>query len=125
MNLGPDRLISDLRDLGYEVQKVIVDGGLIFAVIPTYEVVAGKFAGRIIELGIQCTPNFPMSVHAAIHVRTEPQLYESKDNIPNIRNVTQSALGAGWRYWSKNFGWNGEKTARRLMSQINSIFEHA
>jgi hypothetical protein len=125
MNLGPDRLINDLRNLGYEVEKVTVNGGLIFAVLSAYEIVAGKFAGRIIDLGIQCTPNFPMSVHAAIHIKAEPQLYEPKDNIPNVRNITASALGASWRYWSKNFCWNNEKTARRLVSQINSIFENA
>ncbi len=125
MNLGPDRLIDDLRNLGYEVEKVTVNGGLVFAVLPAYEIVAGKFAGRTINLGIQCTPNFPMSVHAAIHIKAEPQLYEPKDNIPNVRNITASALGPPWRYWSKNFCWNGEKTARRLVSQINSIFENA
>ncbi len=58
MNLGPDRLIEDLRNLGYEVTRVTVGAGVIFAVIPAYEIVAGKFIGRIIDLGIQCTANF-------------------------------------------------------------------
>ncbi len=66
-----------------------------------------------------------MSVHAAIHIKADPQLYEHKDNIPTVRNVTASVLGPEWRYWSKNFCWNGEKSARRLVSQINSIFENA
>jgi hypothetical protein len=125
MNLGPERLIADLQNLGYEVNKVALGPGVIFAVIPAYEIVAGKFIGRIIDLGIQCTANFPMSVHAAIHIKASPQLYEPAENIPTVRNVTASALGPEWRYWSKNLCWNGEKTARRLVSQINSIFENA
>ena len=72
MNLGPDRLIGDLRNLGYEVTKVPVGNDIFFAVLPAYEIVAGKFSGRIIDLGIQCTANFPMSVHAAIHIKAEP-----------------------------------------------------
>jgi hypothetical protein len=125
MNLGPDRLIADLQNLGFEVNKVAIGPGVFFAVIPAYEIVAGKFIGRIIDLGIQCTANFPMSVHAAIHIKANPQLYEPAQNIPTVRNVTASALGPEWRYWSKNFCWNGEKSARRLVSQINSIFENA
>jgi hypothetical protein len=104
---------------------VALGPGVIFAVIPAYEIVAGKFIGRIIDLGIQCTANFPMSVHAAIHIKANPQLYEPKDNVPTVRNVAASPLGPEWRYWSKNFCWNGEKSARRLVSQINSIFENA
>jgi len=125
MNYGPDRLIDDLRKLGLSVEKAVGSNKEDFAVISAYEIVIGKFAGRVIDLGIQCTANFPITVHSAIHIRAEPQLYEPKDNIPNVRNVTASVLGSEWRYWSQNFGWTEERTARRLMSQINTIFQNA
>jgi hypothetical protein len=52
-------------------------------------------------------------------------LYEYEDTAPNVRNITRSVLGPEWRYWSHNFGWQGERSARRLISQINGIFLNA
>jgi hypothetical protein len=122
---GADRLITDLAALGYRVDRVLAAGGVIFAVVREYEILVGAFCGRVIDLGLQGTPDFPRSVHSSIHVRAQPQLYEI-GNVPNIRNVTTSILGPEWRYWSTNFGWNGqERTARRLMSQVNTVFERA
>jgi len=125
MNFGADRLIEDLQALGYKVEKVTLNDGSIYAVLPDFPIEVGKFAGRVIGLGLLATADFPRSVSSAIHVRAEPQLYEKTDSVPNIRNITASALGDEWRYWSKNFGWTTERTARRLMSQINTIFLNA
>ncbi len=122
---GSARLFADLRDLGYEVQEVMASNGQEFAVISESEVPVGRFEGRVIDLGIQATPDFPRTVASAIHVRADPQLYEYSDSVPNVRNITQSVLGAEWRYWSHNFGWQGERSARRLVSQINGIFLNA
>ncbi len=121
---GAERLVADIQALGYTVETRTINGS-VFAVLPEYEVAVGQFAGRVIDLGIQATADFPRSVQAAIHVRAEPQLYEMH-SVPNVRTVMASQLGADWRYWSHNFGWAGEeRTARRLMSQINTIFERA
>jgi hypothetical protein len=126
MTFGPERLISDLEALGYAAEQRQLDGGVIFVVIPNYEIDAGRFAGRKIDLAMQATADFPRSVHSSIHVRAQPQLFEKSDTVPNVRNIVDSALGVEWRYWSINFGWNGqERSARRLMSQINTIFERA
>lgn len=125
MKYGSDRLIEDLQNLGFTVEKVTAKGGEAFAVISDYEIKLGKFASRIIGLGIQSTADFPRTVASAIHVRADPQLYETTDTVPNVRNVTTSVLGPDWRYWSKNFGWTEERSARRLVSQINTIFENA
>jgi hypothetical protein len=126
VNYGPERLVADLKALGHPVETRKNGGEIIrFVVIPKYEVMVGQFAGRVIDLGLQATADFPRSVHAAIHVRADPQLYEIQ-TIPNVRTVVASELGPDWRYWSHNFGWTGEeRTARRLMSQINTIFERA
>ncbi len=121
---GPERLIQDLHVLGYEVELVTAKDNSRFAVIHNYEIQLGQFAGRIIDLGIPATANFPISAGSSIHVKDSPQLYE-KQTIPNVRNVTDSILGSEWRYWSKNFGWAGERSARRLMSQINEVFKNA
>jgi hypothetical protein len=121
---GPARLIADLEALGHTVEEKKINGN-VFAVIPNYEIALGRFERRVIDLGIQATPDFPRSVHAAIHVRADPQLFEIQ-RIQNVRTIMASQLGADWRYWSNNFGWAGqERSARRLMSQINTIFERA
>ncbi len=125
MSYGPDRLYQDLQTLGFKVEKVTPAAGGTFAVLPDYLVEVGKFAGRIIDLGIPATADFPRSVAAAIHVRGAPQLFDYADCVPNVRNIQPSPLGEDWRYWSKNFNWTSERSARRLVSQINSIFLHA
>jgi len=121
MSFGPDRFVEDLRALGLKVEKVEVQPGVIFAVSPEFLIEAGKFEGRVIDLGLQCTADFPRSVHSSIHVKATPQLYETQ-NIPNVRNIQASLLGPEWRYWSKNFNWTNERNARHLISKINRIF---
>ena len=121
MSFGPDRFIEDLQALGLKVEKVEVQSGVIFAVTPEFLIEAGKFEGRVIGLGLQCTADFPRSVHSSIHVKATPQLYDTQ-NIPNVRNIQASLLGPEWRYWSKNFNWTNERNARQLISKINRIF---
>jgi hypothetical protein len=122
---GPERLVSELRALGYEVELVKAPDGTPFAVIPGFAIPCGRFGGRTIDLGIQATPDFPRSVASAVHIRAEPQLFDYGDTVPGIRNIITSALGSEWRYWSHSFGWAGEKNARRLISHINTVFANA
>jgi hypothetical protein len=121
---GPERLHKELCDLGYPAERVTADNGTAFVVISGFEVPLGRFAGRVIDLGLIATPDFPRSVAPSLHVRAVPQLFEI-ENIPDVRNITASALGPEWRYWSKNFRWTGERSAARLMHQVNGIFENA
>ena len=121
---GPERLLLDLVDLGYSVEPVTVKN-IVYAVIPGYEIEVGPFQGRVIDLGIPSTPDFPRTAAPSIHVRANPQLFE-KQRVPNVRNITDSPLGPDWRYWSRNFCWNGgEKSTRRLMNQIKGVFANA
>ena len=122
---GPERFIGDLRELGFVVAEQQAPSGERFAVISPFEVPGGRFSGRMIDLALQCTADFPRTVASAIHVRSTPQLYDYGDSVPNVRNIAKSALGDAWRYWSHNFGWQGERSARRLISQINGIFLNA
>lgn len=125
MIYGWERLLADLRSLGYEAEGTMGGDGIMYVVIRDYEVALGRFSGRIIDLGIMSTPDYPRSVASAVHVKATPQLFENADTIPKIRNITASALGAEWRYWSKNFNWDGERSTRRLISQVNTIFKDA
>lgn len=123
---GPERLLAELRALGYDPELQAGASGGVFAVLRGFEVTLGRFAGRVVDLGIPATANFPLAVGAAIHVSADPQLLEL-GHVQNVRNVIASELGADWRYWSKNLNWPGEqeRSAARLMRQINGVFEHA
>jgi len=122
---GPGRLLKDLSDIGYMVESVIVEKTT-YAIIPGYEIDFGRFKGRVIDLGIPSTPDFPRTPPASIHVKAHPQLFEKTDSIPNVRNITDSPLGPDWRYWSRNLQWNNnEKSTRRLMNQVKGIFANA
>jgi hypothetical protein len=122
---GLDRLVADLIAMGYPVTPTRV-GDLAFAVIGAYSVEFGRFAGRVIDLGVPAPPNYPLAVGSSIHVRATPQLLEY-ENVPNVRNIIASPLGPEWRYWSHNFGWTTEvpRSTPRLMGQVRAIFERA
>ncbi len=122
---GPERLRADLVALGFKTELVTGNDQNTYAVMREFEITMGKFEGRIIDLAVFATADYPKSVASAIHVRAQPQLFEKTDSMPNVRNITDSGLGHEWRYWSKNFGWNGERTTRCLISQINKIFHDA
>lgn len=122
---GPERLISELNELGYEAELVTGSDNQLYAVIRDYEIPLGKFVGKIIDLGFLATPNFPQSVGSSVHVRANPQLYEKTDTIPDVRNIIDSALGNKWRYWSKNFNWKQQHHVKRLMAQIAGVFNDA
>src|SRR2546423_1846660 len=100
---GPARLLADLRALGYDAEELKAPDGTPFVVIRRFVVPCGRFAERRIDLALQATPDFPRTVASAIHVRAKPQLFETTDSQPNVRNITNSALGSEWRYWSRNF----------------------
>lgn len=122
---GPSQLVHELKELGFEPELVKGQDNQLYAIIHNYTVELGKFAGRVIDLAILATPNFPQSVGSSIHVRAQPQLYE-KSSVPNVRNIIDSGLGCEWLYWSKNFNWQQQKqTARRLMAQIAGVFKDA
>lgn len=122
---GPQRLKRDLEDLGFKVTLINGSDGQVYAVMLEFEVASGRFAGRIVDLGIMAVANFPQGVAAAIQIKADPQLFEKTDSESGVRNIQDSPLGPEWRYWSKNFNWECEKTTRRLISQINRIFEDA
>ena len=123
--LGPEKLMDELQDLGYKPKLVDAPDGNQYVVLAGYTVELGKFSGRVIDIGFLATADFPNSVASAIHIKSDPQLYETKDTLKGIRNITNSALGDEWRYWSINFNWQSGSSARRLLSQINTVFQNA
>ena len=122
---GPDRFTEELVTLGYQPKLIVASDNNKYAILREYVIPLGKFAGRIIDLGMLATSDFPISVTSALHVRAKPQLYEKSDTVPNVRNILDSVLGMEWRYWSINFNWEKGYSTRRLMSKINTVFQNA
>lgn len=122
---GPERLRGDLESLGYKATVMNGNDSQVYVIMLGFEVSSGRFAGCVIDLGVMGVANYPQGVAAAVHVRATPQLFEKTDTQAGVRNIQDSPLGPDWRYWSKNFNWESEKTTRRLISQINRIFEDA
>lgn len=104
----------------FGVEKKIV-GKKTFVIIPDYEIPLGRFAGRVVELGIEVLNDYPRRVASSIHIKSSPHLLDKSDTIPKVRNIIDSPLGFEWRYWSHNFGWKEEKKLRRLMNQIKGV----
>ncbi len=60
MLYGPDRLITELRELGYSnIELVKGNEGSNYVVIRDFEIPLGKFAGSKIDLGIPAVADFP------------------------------------------------------------------
>lgn len=125
MIYGANRLLQDLTALNYEGLSVISDSsGQAYLKISGYEVELGRFAGQIIDLAIPVPQDYPRTVGSSIHICSEPQLLEKQDSIPNVRNITDSNLGAKWRYWSFRFLATENLTSKNLMEQINGVFRN-
>lgn len=121
---GEKRFVFELEQLGYTPELSTGADNQNYLILRNFEISHGQFKERIIDLAFMINNDFPRTVASSIHVKSFPHLFESQ-NVSNVRNVTTSALGSDWRYWSNNFHWDGEKSARRLMAQVNTIFERA
>jgi hypothetical protein len=122
---GPQRLLADLEALGFKAEIIRGKDGNDYVVIPTFDVHGGRFTGRNIGLGLLAPANYPQGICSSIHVRANPQLFDYSDSKSGVRNIVKSVLGEEWRYWSINFNWNGERTTRHLIFQVNGVFDRA
>jgi hypothetical protein len=122
MSFGVSRLVEDLNLLGFSEVSVIKDNtGQDYARIANYQIPAGSFAGRIIDLAIPAPAQYPQLFGASIHLKASPHLV-ALGNIPNVRNVLSSNLGVDWQYWSYCFHLNPTNPTSQLLSQINGVF---
>lgn len=114
-------LLHDLHAQGYATASGLRDtNGSQYALIPQFEIPAGTFVGRVINLAIPAPTDYPRGGIASIHVRVTPHLV-SKGNT-GTRNVIDSPLGADWQYWSYQFSLRPVNTTAELLAQINGVF---
>jgi len=95
-----------------------------YLIIPSFVIPIGRFEGKVIDLAIPVPTDYPRTVGASIHVKSNPHILDKSDSQPKIRNIIDSSLGEEWRYWSFRFIPQNEKTAENLMHQINGVFKN-
>jgi hypothetical protein len=120
MILGIERLLADLRDLGYSTAERVEAGGMPYAVIPDFQIAGGSFDGRIIGLAIPAAADYPRGAPCSIHIKANPVLFAA--TIPNKVNILVSPLGGDWQYWSFRFILATQYPTTDLMAKINDIF---
>ncbi|MFI5161226.1 MAG: hypothetical protein ACHQHN_08105 [Sphingobacteriales bacterium] len=122
MSFGAERMIEDLKSLGFDRASLIKDvENTTYALIPDYKIPAGSFEGTFVDLAIPTPSDFPRSTGASIHIRRNPHLV-GFGNVPGVRNVIVSKLGTEWQYWSYRFILSSTTPTSQLLSQINGIF---
>ncbi|MBE7172346.1 MAG: hypothetical protein INR73_17295 [Williamsia sp.] len=122
MKIGIERLLHDLSGMGYgDVERCDDHTGVSYAVMKGFEIPAGTFAGRIIDLAVPAPPNFPQGVTSSIHIKASPILV-TQGMVTGIRNVLPSNLGIEWQYWSYNFVLPPGNPTAELITKINEIF---
>jgi hypothetical protein len=106
---GVAELERQLRDAGETVIEVSADFVIIEFVVP-----GGAHQGDHVKIGLQ-GPDFPASPPPGPHV--QPRMGHPDGN------VTDSALGADWEYWSRPFvDWRDSYTAEDYMAHIRKLF---
>jgi len=120
MTLGIEKLLADLRDLGYSNVERADAGGASFAVVSDFQIIGGSFDGRVIGLAIPAAADYPRGAPCAIHIKASPVLFAA--TVPNKVNIQPSPLGADWQYWSFRFILAHLYPTTDLMAKINDIF---
>lgn len=122
MSIAVQKFLDDLV-AGYAPELATDSNGQQFAIIRNYQIELGRFAGKLIDLGLPAQLDYPRMVGQSIHVKSDPILLEKSDSVAGIRNIIDSSLGGEWRYWSFRFTAHPEETAKQLMVQINGVFK--
>lgn len=105
--------ITQLQALGYDPIELAHN-----VIAISYTVNVGKNRGLKAQLGIPVGRDFPMNCPAGIHFLKQDEGWQEPQ-----RNITNSPLGGGWRYWSRRFpDWNRtDRSVRTFFSHIRNI----
>ena len=105
--------INQLKSLGYDTQEI--NGILCFR----YLIPIGKNKGHEVLLGVNVQEDFPMNCPTGLHFNSGG-ISEWKEP---VNNVSDSPIGAGWRYWSRTFpDWNRtEKSVKAFLAHVRNI----
>jgi Prokaryotic E2 family E len=122
---GIQRFLSDAAERHLAVSGPLSSGGLDWAIIDSYEVVTGRFAGQRIRIAVPIPPDYPMTPPGGLYI--SPWLVEPPEMA--ARNIQErpgetSALPGAWQYWSRPIPpgtWQSENGVKRLVTHWNAV----
>jgi hypothetical protein len=122
--VGRQEFIAELEALGHKVER---DSDHEDRIKFPYEIPVGKFAGRMITLGLVVQGDFPMNPPASgPHLTPELLPIHTQSTPHPVGGVHRSEqFGDGWQYWSRPCeNWaKTDRTAKAYMAFIRRLFE--
>jgi hypothetical protein len=116
--------VNQLRELGYA--PAVVDGG---RVVFAYEVPAGRFKGKQIQLGFIVNDDFPINPPSGPHISPPLMPEHPSNDIPHPDGAVHpsdfgSLVGGTWQYWSRPYPyWSAtDRSVRAYMKHIRILF---
>ena len=105
-----------LKSNNMEYQNKPIAGGVMFIV--KYSIVAGKYSGRLVTLGIKVPTDFPNTAPYGVNLKKNHGITEP------IQSVSQSTLGSEWEFWSRDADWKQDlRTPQHYFSQVDRWLE--
>ena len=90
-----------LKENGFSYES-IPDGNIFIYKISEYKIPSGRYAGKVVGIGIPMPPDFPAVAPYGLHVKSNGVFTE-----PIAAGDKQSILGADWKFWSRSVNnWN-------------------
>jgi hypothetical protein len=103
-------LVDALRAIGFNARVESRVGGV---AIDGYPVCIGRHAGDKVDVALAI--DYPFTPPVGLHFRAS---YGTLGQ----NNVSQSALGADWQYWSRRYvEWRSDRSPRSVVAYINRI----
>jgi hypothetical protein len=109
-----DELARELQALGYKVDLSRRDLGVL--ILRGFQILAGREAGKLIDVGFPAS-DYPNTPPSAVHFTPELP--------PPAQGHVQPTcpLGPGWTYWSRKIdNWSNDRSAKRIITWLNSVF---
>lgn len=120
---GISEFVAQLENLGYKPStsenKAVFD----------YNVIAGRFKGEGIRIGLEIPQDFPLTPPSGPHI--SPQLLpinagasSHPDKVLPDQNNFTGEFGGEWEYWSRPIpSWqNSDRTVKAYLRHIHNLF---
>jgi hypothetical protein len=104
------QLIEAFKTMGLDAQLDQRVSGVLFK---GYRIPIGRHAGEVVDVAVAidypCTPPVGVHVHAPYGAVGQ-------------NNVSASALGGDWRYYSRRYAeWRADRSPRSVVAYVNKI----
>lgn len=124
--LGVHRFLEDFQGTGLKIVGPITGGPgntAEFAVFKEFQILAGRFAGQVVDLAVMVPKDFPLSPPGGFYV-AGPLIPAGFRNV-HFRPEEVAGLPAGsWLYWSRPISarWRQDNCSQIFLAHWQSAF---